>query len=112
MDKEVLFQIAAFLMVIPLTYLIFEIVKDYRKSGYEKEMLDLYEIYWNGTPDDELNAWYKVRRNLLMREESEKKLKFVDQKIQEVDKKNIIGKTLVNEQGELSNHDILPFSNV
>lgn len=95
------FEIAAMLIVIPLSYVLAYLVKRFTADTYEDEVLKLFGFYWNGEPEDEVYAWMKVRSILREREGSQKKVHYVNQKINQMNKQALYGSWQVNGEGEL-----------
>jgi hypothetical protein len=96
-----IYELTAFLIVIPLGYFISRIVKLIRRNIHEDDIRMLFNLYWNGKAEDELYAWYKVRHILLQRGDKKQKLRFVERKIDEINKKSLCGKMSVTESGKL-----------
>ena len=96
-----LFEIAALLIVIPLSYVLAYLVKRFTANTYEDEILKLFSLYWNGEPEDEIYAWMKVRSILKEREGSQKKIRYVNQKINDMNKQALYGSWQVSGKGEL-----------
>ncbi|MGD8428035.1 MAG: hypothetical protein PVH63_10395 [Balneolaceae bacterium] len=96
-----IYEVAALLISIPLSYLLTRIVKRVQRYSYEDDVRTLFFIYWDGSEEDELYAWYKVRHVLLKREKEERKLRFVEQKIAQVNKQRLYGEMSIDESGEL-----------
>lgn len=109
MGSQILFHVGLLLMILPFVYIVTQGIKDYRQPDFCEEINNLFHMYWNGDPEDRLNAWYKVRLLLLMREESEEKLNYVERKIQKENKHNFLGSTYVRDDGEWVGDDIRPF---
>ena len=112
MGSQILFYIGMTLVIGPLLFIIVQAVKDYRKPSWQEEIHNLFMYEWNGTPDDELNAWYKVRRHLIQQGDTEEKLIYVDKRINEIDKSKFISNTYVTSEGRwVEDRDIRPYHN-
>lgn len=96
-----IFEIVALLIVIPLSYILAYLVKRFTADTYEDELLKLFGLYWNGEPEDEIYAWMKVRMILMNREENKKKVRYVNQKIERINKQSLYGTWEVTSKGEL-----------
>lgn len=96
-----IFELVALLIVIPLSYVLAFFVKRFTANTYEDEVLKLFSFYWNGEPEDEIYAWMKVRYVLEHREEAKKKIQYVNQKINNLNKQPLYGSLKVNNKGEL-----------
>lgn len=96
-----LFEIAALLIVIPLSYVFAYLVKLFTADRHEEEVVKLFSFYWNGEPEDEIYAWMKVRSILREREDSQKKIHYVNRKIAHMNKQSLYGSWQVSGEGEL-----------
>jgi len=95
------YELAALLVSIPISYILVRVIRKVRQNSYEDEVRTLFFIYWNGTEEDEIYAWYKVRHILLKREKEDRKLQFVERRISEINKQRLYGEMSVTENGEL-----------
>lgn len=95
------FEFFALLIAIPLSYVLAYLVKRFSANSYEAEVLKLFSFYWNGEPEDEIYAWMKVRSILKDREDSRKKIHYVNRKIESLNKQPLYGTWKVNGKGEL-----------
>lgn len=96
-----IFELFALLIVIPLSYVLAYLVKRFTANSHEDEVLKLFSLYWNGEPEDEIYAWMKVRTVLEQREGGEKKIHYVNDKINRINKQPLYGSWEVNGEGEL-----------
>lgn len=96
-----IFEIVALLIVIPLSYVFAYLIKRFGVKSYEDELLKLFSFYWNGEAEDEIYAWMKVRSVLQNREDAKKKIQYVNQKIERINKQPLYGSMEVNTRGEL-----------
>lgn len=96
-----IYELSFLLMFIPLYYLFSRIVRMVRLRSYEDDVRTLFNLYWNGTTEDELYAWYKVRHILSQRGNEKRKIRFVERKIAEINKQSLCGKMSVTESGKL-----------
>lgn len=99
--RYAIFEITALLIVIPLSYVLSWFVKRFTANTYEDELIKLFGFYWNGEPEDEIYAWMKVRTVLQNRENGKKKVRYVNQKINRLNKQPLYGSWEVNSNGEL-----------
>ncbi len=99
--KIAIFELVALLIAIPLSYVLAYAVKRFTSNTYEDEVLKLFSLYWNGQPEDEMYAWMKVRSVLEDREDAQKKVHYVNQKIERLNKQPLYGSWEVNSNGEL-----------
>lgn len=96
-----IFEFVALLIVIPLSYVLAYFVKRFTSNTYEDEVLKLFSFYWNGEPEDEIYAWMKVRYILESREDAQNKIRYVNRKIEHLNKQPLYGSWEVNSSGEL-----------
>lgn len=84
-------------------YLTLRIAKFYTRSQVEMELDQMFNWFWDGTPEDRLYAWYKVRSVLKQREgrAEQQKVTQVDQKIMQFDKKLINGNFSIDPTGAI-----------
>lgn len=96
-----LLELVVILMVYPFGYLILKLVQHYKKVPGEDELNKLFSLYWDGTPEDKIYAWYKVRYILTQREKSQQMIDLVNRKIDGVNKLELYGSMQINASGEL-----------
>lgn len=96
-----LLELAVILMIYPVGYLILKLVKHFKKAPGEDELNKLFSLYWNGTPEDRIYAWYKVRYILTQREKSQQMIDLVNRKIDGINKQALYGAMQINASGEL-----------
>lgn len=89
------------LLIFFSTYLVPKLIRSVHRATIDTELKKIHKLFWNGTPEDELYAWYKVRMILLQREGEEKKIEFVNHIIAELNKKPMHGSMLIDPNGEL-----------
>lgn len=99
MGSQILFYVGMALVILPLTFIIVQAIIDYRMPGWKEELHHQFLEQWNGTPEDEINAWIKIRYRLLHQDASEEKLNFVNRKIANLDKSKFISSTYVTSDG-------------
>lgn len=96
-----LLELIAILMIYPIGYLFVKLVKFFKKEPSEVELDKLFSLYWNGSPEDKIYAWYKVRYILTQREKNQHMLDIVNRKIDGIDRGELCGSMLINSSGEL-----------
>lgn len=96
-----IYELAALFISVPLSYILARVIKMVRRNTFEDDVKTLFFIYWNGTEEDEIYAWYKVRHVLLKREKENRKIQFVERKIAEINKQRLYGDMSVTESGLL-----------
>ncbi|MDX1636946.1 MAG: hypothetical protein R3281_03180 [Balneolaceae bacterium] len=80
-----------------------QLAKSYRESLLHLELQQIFRWFWDGTPEDRLYAWYKVRSVLKQRQggKVQRKIARVDQIIMELDKRALCGSCSVSPEGVL-----------
>ncbi|MDX1672241.1 MAG: hypothetical protein R3211_07855, partial [Balneolaceae bacterium] len=79
-----------------------KIIRSRRKPVYDDQLNKMFHLFWNGTKEDEIYAWYKVRSILGSRGEGEsKKIEYVNRKISELNKQGLYARTTVTDDGRL-----------
>ncbi len=73
------------------------------RSHINMELDQMFHWFWDGTPEDKLYAWYKVRVVLQQRDgkPDKQKIAHVDQKIMQLDKKGMCGELSIDQSGKL-----------
>lgn len=101
MDVTAVVLILFLIVIIPAKYFASRFRKVLKQHRYDEELGIIFLWFWDGTPEDELYAWYKVRTVLKRREGERNKVEHVDQKIASLNKKRMLGSHSVNRSGEL-----------
>ena len=101
MAEKALFLLLLLYTGISLRYLLSFLVRAFKKSRFDEEVTKIFLWFWDGSPEDELYAWYKVRMVLRQREGCDKRMKFVNRKIIRLNKRSMIGNVSVDESGDL-----------
>ncbi len=96
-----LLELAVILMTYPVGYLLLKLVKHFKKAPGEVELNKLFSLYWDGTPEDKIYAWYKVRYILNQREKCQQMIDLVNQRINGINKHELYGSMQINASGEL-----------
>jgi hypothetical protein len=110
MGSQILFYVGLTLVVGPLLFIIVQAIKDYRKPSWQQDIHNRFMYYWNGTPDDEINAWYKVRYSLIQQGETQEKLMYIDKRIKSIDQAKYMSNTYVTAEGRwVEDRDIRPY---
>jgi hypothetical protein len=101
-------EFAGILLIIPLCYLLARILKIVQRKMYDGEIMTLFNLYWNGKAEDELYAWYRVRRVLQNggAEGNDKRIGKVDRKIQELNKTPLYSDMSVSAEGKIILNDL------
>ncbi|MFN1833722.1 hypothetical protein AB2B38_000560 [Balneola sp. MJW-20] len=95
-----IYEILGFVLALPLSYAMAYLARKYSKQTYKDEMDRLFSAYWSGKEEDAMYAWLRVRQ-LLSSRRDEKKIRYIDKKISELNKNEIYGSSSVNEKGEV-----------
>lgn len=99
--SSTLLELIALSMLLPISYFIIRMANTYKKEPAEEELRKLFTLYWDGTPEDKIYAWYKVRYILAQRDKNPKKISLVNKKINETDRDELCGAMKLNSRGEL-----------
>jgi hypothetical protein len=79
----------------------------YKVAGFQKresfkDELDYhFKEVWSGREEEKLYAWYHVKLNLLKYGASEREYRYVERKIDELDKESMLSKYNVDESGNI-----------
>lgn len=106
MNEEAVFLIVIIVAAVPMRYVVARITRSVKYSRRDEELRKMFLWFWNGSPEDELYAWYKVRMILKQREDDQKKVEHVDQKILEFNKTLMCGNSYITEEGRLISEDL------
>ena len=74
MTSFAIYEIIGLILALPLSYALAYLSKKYTYSTYKDELEKLFQIFWNGEEDDQLNAWLRVR-NLIPQSDIKEKSK-------------------------------------
>lgn len=95
------FELLGLLIALPVSYLL---AYWFKKTGYIKyqdELDKLFLLNWNGQPEDEMYAWFKVRSYINESQANSRKLRYIEKKIREVNKNHLYSKTRISIDGEI-----------
>ena len=103
-----IYELAALVLAVPLSYALAWLVKQWaeRVNQYQENLDRLYFNYWNGSPEDELNAWYKVRQTIKRHNPREKELKYIDKKIDRLNRNDFVSNSFITRDGDLTLEEI------
>jgi hypothetical protein len=101
MTSFAIYEIIGFIIALPLSYLLAYLSKKYTYSTYKDELEKLFQVFWNGEKEDELNAWLKVRNLIPQSDVKDKRVIFINRKIKKLNRSNIYSETSINEKGEV-----------
>lgn len=75
------------------------------KLSVEQELKLMFNSEWNGSDEDEIYAWYRVRFQLNQLESThksyEKKLELVDQYVRRISSHSMRSRTVIGENGQM-----------
>ncbi|MFU8858912.1 MAG: hypothetical protein ACNA8K_00675 [Cyclonatronaceae bacterium] len=100
MDVAII-EFALLFVALGLSKLLVVTIQRYKHRSEVDELVAQFNICWNGRQEDELYAWYRVRMHLMNANASQSKKNYVDQRISQLNKSQIISKTFVTPNGEL-----------
>lgn len=103
MPHTAIYELVAIILALPLSYVLAYLVKKwaYKFTAYQNEIDRLFVTYWNGRPEDEYNAWLKVRRTMLNTSASKKQLKYIDKNLRKVNRNTYISGSYIGDDGEI-----------
>lgn len=101
MTSFAIYEIIGLILALPLSYALAYLSKKYTYSTYKDELEKLFQIFWNGEEDDELNAWLKVKNLIPQSDIKDKRVKFINKKIREINKANIYSDQLIESNGDI-----------
>ena len=94
-------------VIVLCRYVLVTVEKMQVRSHINMELNQMFHWFWDGTPEDRLYAWYKVRVVLQQREgkPDKRKIAQVDQKIIQLDKQGMCSNVSVDCSGKLIGED-------
>ena len=101
MTSFAIYEIIGLILALPLSYALAYLSKKYTYSTYKDELEKLFQVFWNGEDDDELNAWLRVRNLIPQSDNNDKRVKYINRKIREINKANIYSDSSVDSTGEV-----------
>ncbi len=101
MTSFAIYEFVALILALPLSYWFAWLAKKHTHSTYKDEMNKLYHIYWNGEEDDQLNAWLRVKNLIPQSEASDKRVKYINKQIKELNKSGIYSDSVVDNTGDV-----------
>ena len=96
-----IFELAAVILAVPMSYLMARIVMHYSKPDYRNEIDTEFQKEWNGRPDDEFYAWIRLRMKYLQEDCPPKYLKHIKERISSVNKRDHLSNISVNSEGSI-----------
>jgi len=102
MTSFAIYEFVGLILALPLSYWFAWFAKKHTYSTYKDELEKLFQLYWNGEEDDEMNAWLKVKNLIPQSDKSDKRIKFINKQIKELNKSKIYSNSLVDENGDVN----------
>ena len=96
-----IYEIVGLIIALPLSYTMAALAKKFSTITYKEELDHLFYFYWNGEADDEQNAWLKVLQLISSKKGSRKKIKYIINKLQLLNKQDYQSHYIVTDSGEL-----------
>ena len=96
-----IYEIVGLIIALPLSYTMAALAKKFSTITYKEELDHLFYFYWNGEADDEKNAWLKVLQLISSKKGSRKKIKYIINKLQLLNKQDYQSHYIVTDSGEL-----------
>lgn len=101
MMNYAIFELVAVILAVPFSYLMARLVKYYSRPNYRNEVDTDFQKEWNGKPDDEYEAWLRLRRKYLMQDVPAKYLDHIKMRLSSVNKRDHLSNVSVGENGTL-----------
>ncbi|HKL14883.1 MAG TPA: hypothetical protein VJ915_04570 [Balneolaceae bacterium] len=107
-----IFELVAVILAVPFSYLMAKLVKYYSRPNYRNEVDTDFQKEWNGRPDDEYEAWIRLRRKYLRQDVPGKYLDHIKMRLSAVNKRDHLSNLSVNEKGDIYRGNVKdPFKN-
>ena len=105
-----IYELVAVILALPLSYLLAYVIKRwaYKFTAYQNEIDRLFVTFWNGRPEDEYNAWLKVRRTMLNASPSKKQMKYIDKNLRKVNRNHYISGSYIGDDGKITMNEDAP----
>lgn len=101
MTNHAIFELVAVILAVPLSYFMARLVKYYSRPNYRNDVDTDFQKEWNGKPDDEYEAWLRLRRRYLRQDVPVKYLEHIQMRISSVNKRDHLSNLSVSEHGTL-----------
>lgn len=101
MMNYAIFELVAVVLAVPFSYLMARLVKYYSRPNYRNEVDTDFQKEWNGKPEDEYEAWIRLRNNYLRQDIPSKYLKHIEMRLSSVNKRDHLSNISVGEDGQL-----------
>jgi hypothetical protein len=84
-----------------LGYIVYRLLELKNREPYKDELDRRFQETWSGRDGEELYAWYLVKLDLIQFGAKEREFKYVENKINEIDKNSMLSHFMVDETGEI-----------
>lgn len=101
MVNYAIFELVAVILAVPFSYFMARLVKYYSRPNYRNEVDTDFQKEWNGKPEDEFEAWLRLRRKYLRQDVPGKYLDHIRMRMSSVNKRDHLSNISVSENGEL-----------
>ncbi|WP_340106426.1 hypothetical protein [Rhodohalobacter sp. 8-1] len=101
MTNYAIFELVAVILAVPFSYLMAKLVKYYSRPNYRNEVDTDFQKEWNGKPEDEYEAWLRLRRKYLRQDVPGKYLDHIRMRMSSLNKREHLSNLSVSENGEL-----------
>ena len=105
MIELAVFELLLLLFALPLSYILAKFFKKHNTSVYKTEIDQMFHKFWNGKPEYELYAWQMVRRHYLGQDTPKKYMKYINNKILSLNRRDILSQFYIDEKGLLKSID-------
>lgn len=102
MINYAIFELVAVILAVPFSYLMARLVKYYSRPNYRNEVDTDFQKEWNGRPDDEYEAWLRLRCKYLRQDVPGKYLQHIKMRMSSVNKRDHLSTISVDEKGALN----------
>ena len=96
-----IFELIAVALAVPFSYLMARLVKYLSRPNYRNVVDTDFQKEWNGRPEDEYEAWIRLRSKYLRQDIPYKYLKHIEMRLSSVNKRDHLSNMSVGEDGQL-----------
>jgi|AntRauTorcE11897_2_1112592.scaffolds.fasta_scaffold01515_10 hypothetical protein len=101
MTDYAIFELVAVILAVPFSYLMARLVKYYSRPNYRNDVDTDFQKEWNGKPDDEYEAWLRLRHKYLRQDVPGKYIDHIRMRLSSVNKRDHLSNMSVSENGDL-----------
>jgi hypothetical protein len=103
-ENLAIFEIIALFVAPPITAVVGNLIRKYFKDDLHNYLEHRFHQYWDGREENEYYAWQRVRQYVMQTSADERKLKFIDRKMDSLNRVKIKSQQmLINQDGQLIN---------